>query len=144
VDLRNLQLIVGVNLEYTNFSGANLQGAAPYNCARLKRTNFIGANLQGAHLEVDLSGTHLEGADLRDATLQGDLTGAHFQGADLSGAHLGGADLRYATFEGANGADVRYAHLKAKPQGATADKYTQWPDGYPWRRAGVKELRWFR
>jgi Pentapeptide repeats (8 copies) len=140
-DLRNLTFIGG-NLEYSNFSGANLQGAALYSGFMLRRNNFIGANLQGADLQgAYLSGANLEGAKLRDAQLQhADLDGASFHGADLSRAHLENAILVNARFGGAN-ADPRYANLEANLQGATANKYTQWPyDRYPWRKAGVKML----
>lgn len=91
--------VIGVNLQYADFSGADLEDA-DLSWATMKGTNFQGANLSGAslahgHLEyarmrgADLTGVNFAGADLRSADLRDTVrTGAVFVGADLTGAIL--------------------------------------------------------
>jgi uncharacterized protein YjbI with pentapeptide repeats len=161
LDLHRLGL-GGADLRGVNLRGANLSGAYMSD-ANLSRVNLSGANLAGAELSyanldhanlndanldhTDFWGADLRGADLRDASMIGaDLSSAQLQGATLiraflfegslsgaklEGANLSGANLERVTLEGAN---PERANLK----GAGADTQTRWPEGFDWRRAGVR------
>jgi len=127
-DLRFAELLLA------DFRRADLSGAA------LTEADLGGADLGGADVAgADLSGAILVGVDLGNADLTGaDLSGARIRGvlfaggtkyvADLRGANLGGTNLR--------GMDLRETHL----EGAIADQHTTWPDGFDWRRAGVRTI----
>jgi uncharacterized protein YjbI with pentapeptide repeats len=122
-------MLTDCHLEDANLVGARLDSAS-INGAHLKD-----ALLRGAYLEdASLVGAHLEDADLNGAHLEGaSLLGAYLEGASLLGAYLGGADLSSAYLKGA---DLSGAHL----EGATADKDTEWPDGFDAASNGVKFL----
>jgi hypothetical protein len=122
--------------------------------ADLRRLRLDGADLRDANLGyTDLRGARLDGVDLRGAFLyltdlrsgailwEADLRGANLSAAnlhfgDLRDADLRGADLRNARLDGA---DLRDTNLdSAKLRGATADRYTAWPNGFDWQGAGVR------
>jgi hypothetical protein len=74
---------------------------------------------------------NLQGTDLRRAWLSGaDLRKFGLRDANLMRASLDHADLR--------GAELRNANLReANFEGARADAYTIWPDGFDWAEAGA-------
>ena len=119
--LRNSDLR-GANLIEADLTGADLEGADLSNAFLLiadlrteviYRTKFHGADLRRAKL----SGSFLARVDLSDANLSGaDLSDTELVDVDLSGAKLAGANLRRAK----------------------ADHRTRWPNGFDWRRAGVR------
>jgi hypothetical protein len=121
----------------------------------LRRGSLAGANLQRARLReaslarawmfrTDLRGADLREADLRDARLRGaiaDLTtwwpdkhydpkaaGVRVQ-PDLENADLRNSSLSSYMTE----ADLARTSLR----GARANAFTEWPDGFDWRNAGV-------
>jgi uncharacterized protein YjbI with pentapeptide repeats len=90
---------------------------------------------------IDLSDAVLSEANLS----QGDLSGANLTGAVLSGANLIYTDLRESDLTGADlttadlmGADLRDATLAgADFTGAGYNKYTQFPEGFDKKAAGL-------
>ena len=81
-DLRGVNL-AGLDLEFTDFTGADLRGAF-FNYGQRLRC-LRGADLRGCNLRgVDFTGGDLRNADLRFA----DLDEANFSRANLSGAKL--------------------------------------------------------
>jgi hypothetical protein len=142
-----LQLdLAAVDLRRAALDGAHLEGAS------LREAHLEGARLVGAHLDgAFLNGVHLDGASLSDAHLDGArLHGAHLNGALLNGAHLEGADLWDVHLEGASllgvhlegavllGADLEGANLSGHLDGAIADVWTVWPDGFDSLSNGVE------
>jgi uncharacterized protein YjbI with pentapeptide repeats len=133
IDLRN-RTLNGAHLEGADLTDTHLEVTSLFD-AHLERAILLDAHLEDAilsdcHLEAaNLLGAHLEGAILTRARLEGALLrSACLEGANLQGAHLEGADLVRARLKGA---DLRSAHL----EGATADKSTEWPDGFdPWSK----------
>jgi hypothetical protein len=124
--------------------------------ADLRRANFSRMILIRADLgQVDLRIADLRSANLTDATLHSAiLRGANFRGANLNHANLSNADLRgadlnarslnHTNFRGADlrstkisNADLRSTDLN----GARANRSTEWPSGFDWRRAGVQEVK---
>lgn len=99
------------------------------------------ADALGEDQWLDLSAVDLRRADLRDARLGDvDLRFAGLQRAYLGGAHLPGAYLNGSHLEGARlfGADLEGVDLDGTfLQGAEADIWTEWPDGFDWRAASV-------
>ena len=124
VDLSRVKL-GGFNLAEVRLRATDLR------FADLRSVGLRGADLSGA----DLSGARLRGADVVYTDLRGAVFGAvadersgSIRAADLRGAALRGADLRGALLTG------------ALLGGAKADRVTQWPEGFDWRRAGVVAL----
>jgi pentapeptide repeat protein len=76
------------------------------------------------------------------------LTSARLAGADLDHADLRGADLRWADLSGARlgrvllcGTQLRGADLRgATLEGAMASARTDWPAGFDWKAAGVRQV----
>ena len=74
-----------------------------------------------------LEKANLQGIDLRRAGLsEANLRGANLREADLRGADLIGADLREANLKGAN------------LRGAKYNYYTQFPEGFDKKAAGME------
>jgi hypothetical protein len=142
LDLRKADLLKAdlrrLRLDSTDLRDANL-GYADLGGARLDSADLRGAFLYQARLT---SGATLWEADLRDANLStADLRFAPLHDADLRRANLNRANLRGADLRRArlHGADLRDANLgSVKLRGATADRYTAWPDGFDWQGAGVR------
>ncbi|MCP4698944.1 MAG: hypothetical protein GY862_19130 [Gammaproteobacteria bacterium] len=129
LDLRQVNLVVGVNLEWANLEGANLVEAnlagailvrAILIKAYLEEANLVGANLAGAFLmganlvRANLAGANLAGAILDGANLAGaNLAGANLARADFNEADLAGATLLGTCLEEADlaGADLTGANL---------------------------------
>jgi uncharacterized protein YjbI with pentapeptide repeats len=130
-DLRNA-VLDDINIDWkTDFSGANLAGAyvrGRFNTidylVNVENTNFTGANLrdvrfssaaQGAvFAHADLTQTQFRKAKLQEVDFSGAaMRGANFQQSDLSGADLRYADLDYARFEEVDltGADLTGAYF---------------------------------
>jgi uncharacterized protein YjbI with pentapeptide repeats len=151
----------GANLRGANLRGANL-GGADLGGADLRDVDFRGVELGGANLrdahfggETDFGGAYLGGANLRGADLQGvDLSGTILGGVDFGSVVLRGANLIFADLHGLDlsGSDLRGAYLgganlrSAKLSGtdldgARIDRFTQWPQGFDWRGAGVLQER---
>jgi uncharacterized protein YjbI with pentapeptide repeats len=97
------------------------------------------------------------GADRRRfAYRQASLQGANLFGTDLRRAKFAGVILADADFRGADVRGVDFRHLEAPlggfspvaPSGidradfggALADRFTQWPQGFNWRAAGVRMM----
>jgi uncharacterized protein YjbI with pentapeptide repeats len=106
------------------------------NGANLYRARLRGASLAKAWLfKADLSGVDLRKAVLREAIA--DLTtwrpDEHFDPK--------GHDVR--VLPNLEGADLRSAYLRREDftgvslRGARADAFTEWPEGFDWRQAGV-------
>lgn len=117
-DLINVDLR-GVNLSYTNLSGADLRNAnlggvdltyIDLSNADLWNTNLSYTELKGSNLwNINLSESDLNNADLSYTNLRG----ANLSYTNLSYTDLRGADLRYANLNNANlwDANLRYAIL---------------------------------
>ncbi|MCA2701772.1 MAG: pentapeptide repeat-containing protein [Microcystis sp. M179S2] len=103
-----------VDLDFADFTGANLTGA-DFTIANLTGVLLSGANLTGA----DFIAAHLPVANLSHADLShADLTGADLQGATLTDANLTSvrfrtADLRFANLSGAILLDVDLSEAKS-------------------------------
>lgn len=121
----------------------------------LRRSALVGANLQRARLreaslarawlfKTDLRGVDMRGADLRDAKLReatADLMtwwpDAHFD-PKAAGVRVD-PDLEHADLRSSNlssylsGDDLARISLR----GARANTFTEWPEGFDWRQAGV-------
>ena len=89
---------------------------------------FVAADLRN----VSLREAVLDRALLTDASLRcADLRKANLQKAKLKGANLHCAKLQSTNLQGA---ELDGAQL----EGAIANEGTTWPDGFAWRKAGVR------
>jgi uncharacterized protein YjbI with pentapeptide repeats len=128
-------VIPGVDLKYTNLSGADLSGAhlsrAHLSRAILGGANLSGANLSGADIiEAFLSGANLRKSDLRGADLSfADLIGSLLSGANLSEANLSEADLSEADLSEANLKDATGITTEELEKQVKSLKGATMPDG---------------
>lgn len=151
-----------VDLKRVNLVGATAYDAqlygAEFDGSWLNFINFRDANLYRTHLvDVIACNSNFRGADLRQSQMNGSvLNGSSLLQAKLSGAYLADASLANSDLAGANlsgaelySADLRESNLAgtnlskasldgAKLNGAIADNKTIWPQGFDWRKQGVK------
>jgi hypothetical protein len=123
-----------INLARVDLRGAELSHAK-LSRALLRHSSLMRAILNHADLsKVDFARSILERSDLRNADLRGAiLSGARLTYADLGGAQLGNAKL--------DGTDLSMViHGGTDFRGATANKRTQWPEGFDPESHGIKIL----
>jgi uncharacterized protein YjbI with pentapeptide repeats len=159
---------IRTDLSGANFVSADLRGSH-FGSAKLEKAYLWGADLRRANFdeadarECNFETANLEEGSLRKADLQGaiftraDLRRAHLSRANLRGANLNQADLREADLSLADvqeadvtGADLRVAsHTASRNRsalfdvnltGAIFDSFTQFPDGFDPKTAGMKPM----
>ena len=145
-DLHNA-ILNNIDLKEAVLDWANLEGAS-LRYAMLKEASFNGTKLEGADMtganlkEVSLSGLNLQNTILKNADLkEADLSMTDFRNSDLSYANMGEADLRKADLRDANikGTNISEAKLSGVNfEGAIADEYTQFPEGFNPTAKGIK------